>query len=629
MKNHGWLFTRVYHTLRNGLIVLVLLCYSQGATSQQLTITTDQEGPIRADQLRVVFDDNNTVDSQPTHTLINTLRWQPVHDVPLNLGYSQHPVWVHLRLHNPTKQTQERLLELAYPLLDDIQIWAFSGVQPIHVNTMGDQYPFAQRAIQHRNFLQRLTVDSGATIDVYLRVDSSSSLQLPLSLWRPDSLTAITAKYSLLMGIYYGTLLVMLLYNISIYVNGRDNKYLCYVFYLASIGILFASINGTAFQYFWPKLPNLTNTVIIGSLGSTILFASIFSSSFLGLANTRPYFSRALSLISIGAALIILGGVLLPYSWVIQPAIALALVATATTITCGIACWRDGQSAAMLFTLAWLVLLVGAALMGLCKLGWLPRNSVTEHTAQIGSMMEFVLFSLALIRQLNAERRAKYAAQRSALAFERQASESRQHALELQRQTTDELELRVRQRTRELQVLNEKLRTLSTTDPLTGLKNRRYFNERFLAEFSRSKRDGTPISVIIIDVDHFKAVNDTYGHLLGDELLKVVAHHISTQAKRESDIIARHGGEEFSAVLINNTPAQAWDMSEKICRRIAMACYQAEDLSLHCTVSIGVATMVPQKHHVAEVLIKQADDALYRAKAEGRNRVSVFTQQAA
>ena len=252
-----------------------------------------------------------------------------------------------------------------------------------------------------------------------------------------------------------------------------------------------------------------------------------------------------------------------------------------------------------------------------------------SHTAQVGSMIEFVLFSLALIKQLNAERRAKFAAQRSSLNFERQASESRQHALELQRQTTEELEWRVHQRTLELQALNEKLRTLSTTDPLTGMKNRRYFNERFHAEFSRSKRDGTPVSVIIIDVDHFKSVNDTHGHLVGDELLKVVATNISAQAKRESDIIARHGGEEFSAVLINNTPAEALAMAEKIRRRIAMACYQAEELSLRCTVSLGVATMVPQKHNVAEELLKQADDALYLAKANGRNRVSVFSRKAA
>lgn len=129
--------------------------------------------------------------------------------------------------------------------------------------------------------------------------------------------------------------------------------------------------------------------------------------------------------------------------------------------------------------------------------------------------------------------------------------------------------------------------------------------------------------------DHFKSINDRYGHLVGDEMLKLVAGLIETEAKRCSDIVARYGGEEFAAVLIENTPLQALDMAERIRDSVAAASYLCQDNYLSCTVSIGLATVTPKKFNSPEELIRQADDALYLAKSLGRNRVSVYSEKAA
>jgi diguanylate cyclase len=422
----------------------------------------------------------------------------------------------------------------------------------------------------------------------------------------------------------------MLIYNLFAWRNnGNERKYLYYALYITSIGVFFACINGIASQYLWPDWPGFSKRMMVLALGSTVLFGGLFTRSFLGLAASRPGLDRfTLGICALGG-LITITGLWLPYSIVIQPLIILVVVAAGTALLSGAIRWHDGHPAAVMFCLAWLILGLGVTALGTNKLGWIPRNPFTEYMAQLGSMLEFILLSLALIRQINIERKAKSEARKTALEFERQANLSRQQALIVQQQAAVELEARVQRRTAELQIANDKLSALSTTDPLTGLKNRRFFNERYLAEFVRSKRDGTPISVLIIDVDHFKSVNDCYGHLLGDEVLKRVAQLIEHEARRECDIVTRHGGEEFSAVLIDNSPLQALAMAEKIRRRIADNAYQDDELSLQCTVSVGVATMTPTPHSSPEELIKQADEALYQSKSTGRNRVSVYSEQAA
>ena len=616
--------------LRHSLLLLALLVALPAAAAYpNQPLSTDHDGKISARHLAYWIGDEAISSAKPLKPELDAQQWQRVARTPVNMGFVDQPVWFRLKIYNPSSQLQQRYLEIAYPLLDDVRIYVYSGDTLIDSSAFGDEFPFDNRPIQYPSFVKQLSVPSGATIDLLVRVESISSLQFPVSLWQGDSLLHTTSIDTLLNGIYYGTLLVMLIYNLFAYINARESKYLYYAFYITSIGTFFACMSGIGSQYLWPESAGISKRIIVLSLASTIFFAGLFTRSFLALPDNRPLLDKLLRGISgIGAAIAV-SSLFLPYSLVIQPMILMIVCAASIALLSGFVRWRDGHPAAMLFCLAWLILGFGGTAMAANKLGWVPRTPITEYTAQLGSMLEFILLSLALIQQLNIERQAKSEAQWSALNFERQANLSRQQSLMVQQQAAQELEERVEQRTMELQIANEKLSALSTTDALTGLKNRRFFNERYLAEFVRSKRDGTPISVIIIDVDHFKRVNDNHGHLQGDEVLKLVAKHIEAEARRESDIVTRHGGEEFSAVLIHCSPLQALDMAEKIRERVAGARYQTAELALSCTVSVGVATMTPHKHSSPEELINQADAALYQSKASGRNRVSVHSERAA
>jgi diguanylate cyclase (GGDEF)-like protein len=183
------------------------------------------------------------------------------------------------------------------------------------------------------------------------------------------------------------------------------------------------------------------------------------------------------------------------------------------------------------------------------------------------------------------------------------------------------LERKVAERTVALQAANDELKLLAVTDPLTGLANRRRLTEALDAEWRVSRRLRVPISVMLLDIDHFKKYNDHYGHLLGDECLRRVAAAIS-QSVRGTDIVARYGGEEFVVVLPRTDSATAAGVAERI-RATVLELAEAHcrtDLGI-VSVSVGHATALPDRLDSHEHLIKLADAALYEAKRAGRNRV--------
>ena len=175
-----------------------------------------------------------------------------------------------------------------------------------------------------------------------------------------------------------------------------------------------------------------------------------------------------------------------------------------------------------------------------------------------------------------------------------------------------------------LEQANKILNKLSVTDSLTGLSNRRKFDEFLYKEWGRNTRRKSPISLLMIDVDYFKYYNDEYGHHAGDMCLKSVAEALINSLHRSSDLIARYGGEEFAAVLPDSDMRSAFVVAERIREEIKKKNIKHEKSSVDSilTVSIGVATEIPLVDYEYIELLKRADEALYRAKTEGRNRVS-------
>lgn len=178
--------------------------------------------------------------------------------------------------------------------------------------------------------------------------------------------------------------------------------------------------------------------------------------------------------------------------------------------------------------------------------------------------------------------------------------------------------------------LEDKLAALATSDGLTGLANRRHFDERLHAEWTRAKRDGSPLSLLLIDVDHFKKFNDRYGHQAGDRCLRAIARVLSEQIRRPTDLAARYGGEEF-ALLLPNTDAegcrQVGEKARAAFHQLGML-HEANGPSRSVTASFGGATIEPAQHttEAASTLVEAADNALYAAKEHGRDRLVMSGQ---
>lgn len=289
--------------------------------------------------------------------------------------------------------------------------------------------------------------------------------------------------------------------------------------------------------------------------------------------------------------------------------------------------WQRLRSEAVAIVLTQLiqsVLLAGFVML-------MVRRQVTEHVRRIACHLA-ALTPDTLGEPLTLNRRGRHSDELTQLVAgvnELQGSlsaylaQQREYEHELAGHR-DRLAGLVAERTAELQQLNAQLETLSRSDALTGLPNRRHFDEMKQVEFRRAKRSGLPLSVLLCDIDFFKRYNDTYGHAMGDECLRSVAQAMGAGIRRAGDLLARIGGEEFAVLLPATDEATARQLAETLRRNVlALAMPHAGSEVAPCvTLSIGIATCAADRLDTFDALFHQADSALYVAKRRGRNRVA-------
>ena len=326
----------------------------------------------------------------------------------LNAGYSRSVFWLKIDLqYRPTNPAAQRtwLLELAYPPLDHLDLYLPDATGNYQVvRQTGDALPFSSREIRQNNYLFSLNFTPGQTQTLYLRLQSEGSIQAPVTLWSSTAYLEEQPVRLYVLGLIYGVLLGMLVYNLFIYLSVRDTSYLYYIVYIASFGLYQLSVNGAAVEYFWPDNPWWANAATPFFIGCAGLFGSQFARSFLQTATHSRWLDRLLLALVAFSALVVGLSLMTSYALALRLATALALTFTVVIFSAGIFAWLRGLRVARYFIIAWSAFLLGGIINTLMVLGYLPNVFLTMYSSQIGSAIEVALLSLALADRINAMR---------------------------------------------------------------------------------------------------------------------------------------------------------------------------------------------------------------------------------
>ncbi|KRW66688.1 histidine kinase [Pseudomonas sp. TTU2014-105ASC] len=333
-------------------------------------------------------------------------RFQAHQGAVFNAGYSRSAHWVRVDLNYRPQASQEArrwLLEVAYPPLDSLQLYLADGNGGYRLaRDTGDTMPWASREIRQGNYLFEIELPANQPQRVYLRVQSEGSIQVPLSLWSQHAYLEAQPGRIYVLGMIYGVLLAMLVYNLFIYISIRDPSYLYYILYIAAFGLYQVSVNGAGVQFLWPDRAWWANAATPLLIGATGLFGCLFTRSFLRTAEHSSWMDRLLRLIIGFSVVVMVLALTTDYGLSLRLATALALLFTLAVFAAGILAWLRGMRVARYFIIAWSALLIGGQINTLMVLGHLPHNFLTMYASQLGAALEVVLLSMALADRINA-----------------------------------------------------------------------------------------------------------------------------------------------------------------------------------------------------------------------------------
>uniref|UniRef100_A0A7C2BAN3 histidine kinase n=1 Tax=Pseudomonas graminis TaxID=158627 RepID=A0A7C2BAN3_9PSED len=335
-------------------------------------------------------------------------RFRPVAGQSLNAGYSRSAFWLKVRLtYRPANPlaSADWLLEMAYPPMDHVDLYLGDGdARPRLAWQTGDMLPFASRQIKQNNYVFDLNLNAHETKTVYLRVASHGSVQAPLNLWASHAYIEEQPSRLYILGMIYGVLAVMLIYNLFIYLSVRDTAYLYYILYITFFGLYQVSVNGAAIEYFWPDNPWWANTSTTFLIAAAILFASQFTRKFLQTPSLGRWLDVPLLVMMVCAAVIMALALSMDYGVALRLVTGLVLLFTPVVLLIGLAAWFKGRRVARYFIFGWSAFLIGGVINATMLLGHLPNNFWTMYASQIGSVIEVALLSLALADRINAMR---------------------------------------------------------------------------------------------------------------------------------------------------------------------------------------------------------------------------------
>ena len=555
--------------------------------------------------------------------------WQVYHGSKIHLGTKKDSYWFRFTLNNQTDKEQKLLIEVAYPLLDLIQMYQIENDIVINSVQMGDISPFELRPIAHHQLLLPLTLAPKQRNTIYLKVTNDGVFSLPLRLWQLPAYIEENSRDTLLSGLLFGFLAAMIFSSLLLFLVSRNRNFLLFSMSLAAQSLGLLTWFGYGNRFVWPDWIWLHQHILVLLMMVSMIISVVFGAELLNIRTLN------IRLLQLNRGLVAIGGLILVISLFVAVYISAALLliyslfVSFAMLGIGIWCWRNKVDMAVrLYTLAWFIIAVCVSYVVLWNVLKLEMMVSSLNIFVFSTMSVSILLFVALTKQYIDRKSSKMAQQQQAIAQIKSQEAMQQELLKVEEQSRQELEVKIQERTfelevtlRELEQSNRELEQKNTQDSLTGIRNRRFFDKKYLAEFRRSRREQTQLSLIMMDIDHFKLVNDNHGHLAGDDVIRFVGRTIQDTLKRPSDEGCRYGGEEFALILPSTTIEGAIQLAQTIREKLEKAAIDTQNGQLKITISCGIYTAIAELDMSQNYYIELADKALYAAKQSGRNKV--------
>lgn len=368
----------------------------------------------------------------------------------LNFGVTKSAYWLRLQLSNTSDQAVERMLEIAFPRLADIQFHQPNATQGYQSSFTGYARAFSLRPYRHRFYVFPVSMAAQSNQVVYLRVMTPNTMEIPVRLWVRSAFHEHERTDYMLQAGYFGIVLAMLTFNFLLFIAMRDVNYLLYVLFVGTTAFTIIAMNGMGIQFLWGNSPVWSKIATLFCASLSLIGLMLFMRRMIATAVHVPRLDRLLQWL-VGVQVLVAIGLAVAFEHVIKLAIVVDVVTAPLILMTAIACVIKKQRSALFFLIAFGVLCIAVTMTALRALGVLPTNAITTDGAQYGSAIEMLLLAFALADHFNVLRKEKEQAQGAALRAEHQMVENLKSSERM-------LEGRVTERTAELSATIERLR---------------------------------------------------------------------------------------------------------------------------------------------------------------------------
>jgi len=531
----------------------------QGAIAGRVAFLAEPEDALSVDEVQSLIRENPAALKRPeTSVLIN--------------GIDSGAIWLVADILNSTDDPILRRVSVRTGWLDRVDFFFLSENSLKQQSVGGDRIALDERSLAKRLPSADYPFPPGET-RLLLRIETADPMLVPFYFSSIATSHGREKSETAFYSFVYGVMFALSAYNLMLFAGLRQRRYLFYSLYTGSFVAMTASYSGIGMALLWP------GAVIWQQWAPPLLmlcFASsglAFAANFLDTKRHQPRLHRTVQIICV--VYFTLFGVcftLGEQGHALRLAFLLAPVFSVLMLYMGVSSWLRGNHSARYFMLGTLASVFGASITALTVTGVIPFTQPGYYAVDIGMVLDAILLALALADLVRKNQEARVVAERTA-----------------------------------------------RIDPLTDLNNRRGFLPVAESLWSLVKRKNRNSCVAMIDIDHFKDINDQYGHAAGDRILKEIADELDA-SRRHGDLLARWGGEEFILLLPETDLAEAHTVAERFRRNVEQLVVSESGEAIRCTVSIGVASRHSESVSLKDAIV-MADLALYEAKIEGRNRV--------